>query len=148
LDLNPVLEIFGVGSQEHYLSSQIERYGLSSRIKLRGLTSSPYAEFESADLMILPSAYEGFGLVLLEALNAGCPVVASRIPAVIEVLGEMYPYLFNPNSKSELEQRVRGIVLSERAWLDDYRDKTLEKFSLEKQFNKTTEIYGLCMNDK
>lgn len=47
-----------------------------------------YALLRGASLVAYPSVYEGFGLVPLEALAAGTPVVASRIPAIEEVVGD------------------------------------------------------------
>jgi glycosyltransferase involved in cell wall biosynthesis len=43
---------------------------------------------EGSDLMVLPSHWEGFGLVLLEAMEAGIPVVGTRVGAIPEVVAE------------------------------------------------------------
>ena len=59
---------------------------------LRELGRLPQPElnalYASATLFAFPSLHEGFGLPVLEAMAAGCPVVASDIPAVREVAGD------------------------------------------------------------
>lgn len=143
-DLNPELRIFGVGSQREFLHSQINARALEDKIKLCGLTENPRGEMESSHLMILPSIYEGLGLVILEALDEGCLVIASRIPAVVEVLGNDYPLLFDPDSQPELELRVRQALYIESSWFSEYRGRVLKQFSLEVQFEKTSHLYNLC----
>jgi glycosyltransferase involved in cell wall biosynthesis len=72
------LLIFGNGSLRPELQRQIDRAGLSDRIQLAGYTSDPAAQMRAAAAFILSSRYEGFGLVLAEALAAGTPVVATN----------------------------------------------------------------------
>lgn len=57
--------------------------------------------YRTATALVFPSLYEGFGLPALEALAAGCPVLASDIPALREVCGEQALY-FDPYNDREL----------------------------------------------
>lgn len=57
--------------------------------------------YRGADFLIFPSLYEGFGLPVLEAQSVGCPVLASRIPPLLEVLGDSALY-FDPRSEASL----------------------------------------------
>jgi glycosyltransferase involved in cell wall biosynthesis len=68
------------------LHKQVEKLALGDeRILLPGKTDTPEEWYAAADLMLLPSLYEPFGQVLLEAMGSGCPPVAF-IPTVPEVL--------------------------------------------------------------
>lgn len=64
--------------------------GLSSHVvRLGGLPASALQWlYRNARGLLFPSLYEGFGLPVLEAMTLGCPVVAARIPSVIEIVGE------------------------------------------------------------
>jgi glycosyltransferase involved in cell wall biosynthesis len=56
--------------------------------------------------LILPSKYEGFGLVLLEAMKAGTPIICSKISAIPEVVGSNYPGLYCPDSTRGLLKKM------------------------------------------
>ena len=61
------------------------------------------------DMFVLSSIYEGFGLVLLEALSVGVPIVASNISAIPEVLGNDYPYLARVGDYSDFADKMMEI---------------------------------------
>lgn len=94
LDRPPVLVVVGGHSfQDHrpYRQEVLERAGqlsLTEHIKLVGTVSDDelVAWYHAADAFVFPSVTEGFGLVVLEALAAGLPVVASDIPVFREFL--------------------------------------------------------------
>lgn len=68
--------------------------------------------FNSADVSTLPTRYEGFGLTPLEAMASGCPVIASNIPVVDEVVQHEYNGLLtprdDPRALAEMITRILG----------------------------------------
>ncbi len=91
-----------------------------------------------AKLFVFPSLYEGFGLPPLEALSCGCPVIASNIPVLIEILGNEIA-CFDPNSVYDIANNILAVLQSngkrerllkigkERLKLFD-RDKIIEEY--------------------
>lgn len=65
------------------------------------------AWYAGAEAFVFPSLDEGFGLPLLEAWNAGLPVICSDIPPFREVMGDCATY-FDPRSPESLQAAVRG----------------------------------------
>ncbi len=57
--------------------------------------------YNRASGFIFPSLYEGFGIPLLEAMNCGCPIIASHIPSTIEVARDV-PIYFEPSDTENL----------------------------------------------
>jgi glycosyltransferase involved in cell wall biosynthesis len=67
--------------------------------------------YASADMLVFPSALESFGLVIVEAMAAGLPVVASRVGGVLEVIDEgVNGYSFDPGDIMALVEGVRRIA--------------------------------------
>jgi glycosyltransferase involved in cell wall biosynthesis len=58
------------------------------------------------DIFVLSSLYEGFGLVLLECMDAGVPILASNISAIPEVLGENFPGHAQPGNAHEFYKKL------------------------------------------
>ncbi len=62
------------------------------------------------DLFILSSKYEGFGLVLLEAMVAKKPIIAANNSAIPEVLGKIYEGLFSTGDAKALAQQIKTAI--------------------------------------
>lgn len=84
----PKLEIYGEGSERQKLSKLISDLKLDEQVFLMGRTTQVAKTLRDFDCFILSSRFEGFGMVLLEAMAADLPIICSRIPAALEVLGE------------------------------------------------------------
>jgi glycosyltransferase involved in cell wall biosynthesis len=84
----PKLEIYGEGSDRQKLSKLINDLKLDEQVFLMGRNTQVAKTLRDFDCFILSSRFEGFGMVLLEAMAADLPIVCSRIPAALEVLGE------------------------------------------------------------
>ena len=75
-----VLCIVGEGAERAALQARIAALGLQGRVLLPGYAPDPSPWYAQADLFVLSSDYEGFGNVLVEALEFGLPVVSSDCP--------------------------------------------------------------------
>jgi glycosyltransferase involved in cell wall biosynthesis len=69
--------ILGEGAERAALERQIDALGLSGRVLLPGFVADPDPWYASADLFVLSSDYEGFGNVLVEAMEHGVPIVST-----------------------------------------------------------------------
>lgn len=79
-ELHAKLVILGDGPSREELKSSVTELGLDERIALPGFVRDTYPMYRSADLFVLSSLWEGFGNVIVEALECGVPVVSTRCP--------------------------------------------------------------------
>ena len=87
---NVSLTLAGAGPDEGKLRRRVERLGLAERVSFRGQVdrSGLLREFAAADALVLPSWYEGFPRVLLEAAAAGLPAIATAVSGADEMIEE------------------------------------------------------------
>lgn len=108
------LTVYGDGSLGDRLQVSAKRLGISGKVTWRGWRTSPWDEVGEASALVLTSDYEGFGLVLAEALARGLPVVATDVvgPSDVVRTGEN-GWLFAPGDHRALARILRGIVSGE-----------------------------------
>lgn len=74
------LWILGEGDRRNEIETQIRELGLEEAVTLLGFRENPFKFMAAADVFVLPSLWEGFGIVLVEAMACGTPVVATDCP--------------------------------------------------------------------
>lgn len=74
------IDIFGEGGEKNRLQELISKYNLDDRVFINPPTDRIYDEYMNSDFLVLSSRYEGFGLVLLEAMSCGIPCLAFNCP--------------------------------------------------------------------
>jgi len=129
IDLYPniLLNIVGTGPEQKNLENQVTHLNINNNVQFLGRLSHKQLvkEYRKASISVFPfieavnGDQEGLGLVMIEAMGCGCPVIACDIPAVRDVIinGET-GVLVEPKNVVELEQKV--IFLMKRI---DYRQK-------------------------
>src|SRR5699024_11802642 len=78
--LNAKLNIVGTGPDEPNLRSLVRDLDLSGIVSFGGFTKRPSEEFDRSSFSLLASKSEGFGIVLVESMNAGCISISYDVP--------------------------------------------------------------------
>lgn len=97
------------------LKKEIENRNLSQYVQLIGFISQKNlpAFYRQCELFVLPSLYEGFGLMALEAMASGTPTAVSKSSSLPEVCGDAVLY-FNPYDKDEMAKVMHKILTNNR----------------------------------
>lgn len=104
-----------VSGSKNWLSSDlyqlVEELGLAKQVVFTGPVSEveKIALLNLALLFVFPSLYEGFGLMVLEAFAAGCPVITSNVSSLPEVAGDA-AVLVHPRDVDGLAQRIEELA--------------------------------------
>jgi glycosyltransferase involved in cell wall biosynthesis len=91
---NAYLLFAGDGPLRQELEKEAVALGINARVRFLGFVNQSQlpALYTSADVMVLPSEYEPFGVVVNEAMLCGCPVVVSdRVGAAVDLVTPLYP---------------------------------------------------------
>lgn len=130
LDLR--LIIVGDGPLRLELSDLSKSLGIDHKVIWVGRTERVSDYLSLMDVFVLTSTYEGFGLVLLEALDCQLPIVASNVSAIPEVLGNSYPGLVSSKSVDEFSSKIGELLLqssTDKLLLQKIGQARLEHFS-------------------
>jgi len=107
------LFIVGEGVEKENLIELTLELGINERVHWLGRTPFVNEFISQLDLFVLPSIYEGFGLVLLEAMQANKPIVATNNSSIPEVLGKDYAGLFETSNVEKLSGLIRKVLLED-----------------------------------
>ncbi len=141
------LWIVGEGAQRKTLEKLIAEWGLGGMVTLWGWRDNPWPWMAEADWYVLSSRWEGYGLVMAEALILGTPVVAVECAGTRELLGDSKWGIVVENDDDALLDAMRKI-LQNPALRKKYRARAAERgedFSLRRQMD---DIHRIIEGDK
>jgi glycosyltransferase involved in cell wall biosynthesis len=148
LSLHPdsKLLMVGGGEEKDSLVNLAENLGIAENIEWVGRTSEIQKYLMRMDLFVLSSLYEGFGLVLLEAMDAGVPVIASNNSAIPEVLGTDFPGLAKTGDARDFLEKMNRFVNNEnRKLVLQVQNVRLGIFKADLMCSKIASIYQLAL---
>ena len=142
-------KIVGEGPERRNLELLVSQLNLQDIVKLPGWSNNVEAEYAAADLQLIPSRWEGFGLVAVEGMSTGLPLIAADVSGLREVVGTSEFY----------KTRVKGNYL---AWalaigefhsnLNFYKQisyasrKISEKFTIDKMVAQYAAAYSQILD--
>lgn len=145
------LDLVGQGTRDARIGRWIDRLGLTRHVRPLGPRNDVAALMAAADLLVLPSAFEGLPLVLLEAMSIGLPVVATDVTGSTEALGGDHPWLVPPRRSRPLAQAL-FLALSDRparaAAARKGRARWAERFTAARMADDTLGIYRRVMRQR
>lgn len=126
------------GPEKEKLQKQIEVSPRREAIYLFDQYPNPYYLVKRADAFVLSSRYEGLGMVVFESLAVGTPVIMTRIPETLEVLGTEELAIVVENSTEGIYQGLNQYLQGKKTRTDfnfqNYEDNSMQVW--EKLFNK------------
>lgn len=140
----PRYKVVLVGTKNQNLEREIYTLNLDSDVIFTDYVpqNDLVCIYNLATVFVHPSFYEGFGLQVLEAMACGCPVIASNVSSLPEVIGNA-GVLVDPNSTDNMAEAICGVVSNEnmRAELSAKGTARAKEFLWENTAKKTLEIY-------
>ena len=144
------LLLAGAGPFEAQYRRLVEELGLQEMVSFLGFRRDISDLMQAADVMVLPSVAEAFGLVLTEALYLGTPVIASRVGGIPEIISDgVDGFLVPPASPSELARAIIQLARDEelRAKLASAgREKVEHGFSFENMARSYENVYSQLLH--
>ncbi len=107
------LQLIGSGSLQHELEAWVNARGLSTRITFEGAQTprNIIERISKADMLALPSRWDGWGLVVNEALMAGIPVIVSDMCGAADVISDgVNGYVFRSENVGDLREKLERFL--------------------------------------
>jgi glycosyltransferase involved in cell wall biosynthesis len=139
--------IVGEGWSRDILESEARITGLNNKIRFTGFLSDQAVIdlMTSADVLVVPSIYEPFGIVALEGMATGVPVVASNVGGLSEVIEHdrtgIFVYPRSPESIAWGIERVLSDPDHAKRLAENAKEKLHKAYSWEAVAMKTVEVY-------
>ena len=94
----------------NYLRNKVSSYALENRILFLGNQKDISGEYMNADIFVLPSLYEGYGMAFAEALSFGLPIIAAHTGAVPDLVPSSAGILVPPADVNALADSLRQLL--------------------------------------
>ncbi len=145
--VNAMLTIVGTGPLEPELRELAGRLAPTDGIRFLGFRSDVIDLLLESDAFVLPSHSEGCSISLIEAMATGVPTIGSRVPGIVEVVGDSHAarWTFSPTDPSDIASAlIRFAGLSALEWetiANDQQERAYAEFSPTRYLSRLDELY-------
>ncbi|HPG38463.1 MAG TPA: glycosyltransferase family 4 protein [bacterium] len=149
---NVHLVLAGEGPLRQYIVDYCHENGLVERVHLPGFLS-PITDFMKAiDYLVLPSLWEGFGIVLIEAMATGKPVITTNVSSMPEIVQHNKTGLVVPvQNAAALANAFTALLLNPRQaaqWGENGRQRVLKMFTIDRMLDKLEALFRLAVKNR
>ncbi len=128
---NVVTRLIGDGPEYNLVKNKIIENNLEDKVLLMGRMKNPFPYVKASDLFLMCSHYEPFGLVIIEALSCGIPVLSLDVASIKEIMDSKYGMVFE-NSEDGLYEGILSIINNPKK-LDVFKKNLLNyHYNIEK----------------
>jgi glycosyltransferase involved in cell wall biosynthesis len=146
------LVIVGEGDEKHRLTQIAAEEGVADRVHMIGYVHDAYKIMSSFDVFALPSYTEGLPITVLEAMQAGLPIVATTVGDVPEVLAQgECGYMVQPGNSTALSNAIEKIFRNRddaRAKAEAARQRVHSEYSVERMADKYMHEYRRLLEEQ
>ena len=129
-EIDARLVLVGEGPLENAIRELVRQKGLQEKVRFAGFQSNPYRYMSRSSVFAFPSLSEGFGMVLVEAMACGLPVVASDcVAGPSEILLDGKCGILVPVADEEALARAIISLLTDRALRERFISAAMERIT-------------------
>jgi len=136
--------IIGEGKERPKLTALIKKHRLENRVILAGRLPNAYQYLKAFDVFALPSLKEGFPWIILEAMAAGIPVVATNVGVLPEIIeNEKEGILVEPKKPHALGEKINWLLdnpTEAKSMAGQAKEKLKKEFTSQKMMRETAEM--------
>jgi glycosyltransferase involved in cell wall biosynthesis len=139
-----LFSIAGDGPERHALEECARRLRVADRVSFLGFREDVADLLDACDVFVLPSLFEGFPLVLLEAMAREKPIIATAVPGIEEVLQDGAGITIPPRDPDALALAITALAADpERArrLAAKGRERVETSFSVERMVDSVAQVY-------
>jgi len=152
VDRPVILVVAGAGPFEGQFRRRVAELGCADQVRFLGFREDATSLIAAADVFVLASVAEAFGIAVAEALYVGTPVVATTVGGIPEIADDGVDGLLVPAGDSDaLAEAVAGLLNDSgrrAAMADAGREKVIERFSFERMVREYEVIYKATLERK
>lgn len=128
----------------------VEQNGLGNATTFLGYQTGLERFYGAADLLVLPTQYDPFANVCLEAMACGTPVITTRMNGVSEIIEDGYDgFILNTGKAEELSSRIRDFLnLPDKSIMMTRTAEKAKTFTMEKHMYQLINLYNLVCEGK
>lgn len=123
------------------LRDKLRNENKDTKIKLLGYRNDIIEILKTADLFVLPAHKESFGIVYIEAMAMGLPVIGCRAGGVPDIITDKNGWLCEPKNIDSLYEAFKNALDSDLDSYRDYNKKYVNKFSMDIHIERLLEFY-------
>ncbi len=142
---NVYLLIMGDGPLREKLGEQAEALGISRNVRFLGFVNEPGRYMAELDLFVLPSINEPFGIVLLEAMATGLPIVSTRAGGVLDIVEDgVTGLLAEPGDEKSLAGAIEKVLDDKKlrkSLAQNGQKLVRDNFTIKAMADKTFGVY-------
>jgi glycosyltransferase involved in cell wall biosynthesis len=135
----------GEGRLTDFLRSRVRELGVERNVVYAGFRENVAEVMKAIDLLVLPSIVEGFGYVLVEAMAAGKPVVATHVSSIPEIVEHgrtgLLVDVHNPTQLAAAIVELLGDEVRRNSMGRAGRERVAERFTLDRMVDRVESIF-------
>lgn len=146
LDSKFTLTFVGDGPKKNYCIDYVTKRNLQDRISFVDFTADIVSIYKNHDIFVLSSFWEGFGLVVIEAMAVGLPVIASDVDGLREVVDDA-GLLFEVSNSNDLKNKIIEVANDNKLYdsLVIKGKKHIIKYDISKYIKNHLELYNTIL---
>lgn len=141
------LILCGEGPLEDSIRLQVNNLKLNDRVIFLGFRRDVAKILHTVDILVVPSIWEGFGLVAAEGMACGKPIIASDVPGLSDVVGEA-GIKINPNNAQSIANAVSSLTKVEAERLISLGKERVQQYSIQRTVDRYINIYKMLIGGR